>query len=154
MSTSPLSPEDIRAAAEVYQELGPEYSDAVVASFLDKVEREVAARVDTRLAAVPRAAAVSSDSRRMLIKGVAIGVTVSAVALLALIVIQARHVAQAAATPVPHAAGGSVTQVISRSTSDSFGWLLLVLVAAAICGVAAVRVRRQPTSRRMVGGRG
>jgi hypothetical protein len=49
MSTSPVSPEDIRAAAETHQELGPEYSDAVVASFLEKVDREVAARVEARL---------------------------------------------------------------------------------------------------------
>ena len=27
MSTSPLSPQEIRAAAETHQELGPEYSD-------------------------------------------------------------------------------------------------------------------------------
>ena len=45
-----MSPEDIRAAAATHQELGPEYSDAVVASFLDKVDREVAARVEVRLA--------------------------------------------------------------------------------------------------------
>jgi len=50
MSDSPVSPEDIRAAAETYQELGPEYHDAVVASFLQKVDREVAARVEARLA--------------------------------------------------------------------------------------------------------
>jgi hypothetical protein len=50
MSDSPVSPEDVRAAAETYQELGPEYHDAVVASFLDKIDREVAARVEARLA--------------------------------------------------------------------------------------------------------
>jgi hypothetical protein len=50
MSDSPVSPEDIRAAAETYHELGPEYHDAVVASFLQKVDREVAARVEARLA--------------------------------------------------------------------------------------------------------
>ena len=47
---APISAEDILAAAEVHQELGPDYSDAVVASFIDKVDREVAARVDARLA--------------------------------------------------------------------------------------------------------
>lgn len=58
MSDSPVSPEDIRAAAETYQELGPQYHDAVVASFLEKVDREVAARVEARLAdlAPPRPA--------------------------------------------------------------------------------------------------
>lgn len=40
MTTSPLSPDDIRAAAEVHNELGPEYSDAVVASFLEKSTRK------------------------------------------------------------------------------------------------------------------
>jgi hypothetical protein len=50
MSDSPVSPEDIHAAAETYRELGPEYHDAVVASFLAKVDREVTARVEARLA--------------------------------------------------------------------------------------------------------
>ena len=56
MSTSPLSPDDIRAAAEVHAELGPEYRDAVVESFLEKIDDEIAARIDARLAAAaPRA---------------------------------------------------------------------------------------------------
>jgi hypothetical protein len=63
MSDSPVSPEDIRAAAETYQELGPEYHDAVVASFLAKVDREVAARVEARLAA-PAPAAPPRRRRR------------------------------------------------------------------------------------------
>jgi hypothetical protein len=54
---SALSPGDIKAAAEVHRELGPEYSDAVVASFIDKVDREVAARVEARLAGTPQAQA-------------------------------------------------------------------------------------------------
>lgn len=36
MSDSPLSRQEIRAAAAAHDELGPEYSDAVVASFLGK----------------------------------------------------------------------------------------------------------------------
>ena len=66
MSDSPVSPEDIRAAAETYQELGPEYHDAVVASFLEKVDREVAARVEARLAdmAPPRPAQPPQRRRR------------------------------------------------------------------------------------------
>jgi hypothetical protein len=48
MSTSPLSPEDIRAAAETHQELGPEYSDAVVASFLGVGRYALAARARQR----------------------------------------------------------------------------------------------------------
>ena len=73
MSTSPLSPDDIRAAAEAHQELGPEYQDAVVASFLEKVDREVAARVEARLADLPRAEPAKQNNRRTLVKGMAIG---------------------------------------------------------------------------------
>jgi len=48
--TSSLSPEEIRAAAETHRELGPDYQSAVIESFLDKVGREIDARVDARLA--------------------------------------------------------------------------------------------------------
>ena len=72
MDTSPVSPEDIRAAAEVHEELGPEYRDAVVAAFVDKVEREVDARVRARLAAMHRAEAAPLR-RGTLLKGMAIG---------------------------------------------------------------------------------
>jgi ferric-dicitrate binding protein FerR (iron transport regulator) len=68
MSDSPVSPEDIRAAAETYRELGPEYHDAVVASFLEKIEREVAARVDARLDAHLAAAQPAPRRRRALTK--------------------------------------------------------------------------------------
>ncbi len=84
MSTSPVDPEDIRAAAEVYQELGPEYHDAVVAAFLDKVDRAVAARVEARLAEArvapdwERQPAVRDGRRRTVLKGVALGVCASA----------------------------------------------------------------------------
>ena len=56
--TSQLSPGDIRAAAEVHRELGPEYSDLVVESFLERVDREIASRAWTRVSAlVPESAA-------------------------------------------------------------------------------------------------
>lgn len=48
--SAPLSPEEIRAAAEIHQELGPDYQEAVIESFLAKVGREIDARVDARLA--------------------------------------------------------------------------------------------------------
>jgi hypothetical protein len=51
VSGSSLSPEEIRAAAETHRELGPDYQSAVVDSFLDRVGREVDARVDARVAA-------------------------------------------------------------------------------------------------------
>jgi hypothetical protein len=82
MSTSPLSPQEIRAAAEAHKELGPEYSDAVVESFLERVDREIAARVEARLEPVPRGQPVQpapSNGRRMLLTGVAIGIFVTGV---------------------------------------------------------------------------
>ena len=51
MSASSFTPDEIRAAAEVHSELGPGYRDAVIDSFLDKVGREIDARVDARVAA-------------------------------------------------------------------------------------------------------
>jgi hypothetical protein len=80
MSTSPLSPEDIRAAAEVHRELGPEYSDAVVASFIEKVDREVAARVEARLVAATPTPPAKRKNRRSLVKGLAIGACAGALA--------------------------------------------------------------------------
>jgi hypothetical protein len=50
VSTSSFSPEEVRAAAEVHGELGSDYQAAVVDSFLDKVGREIDARVDARVA--------------------------------------------------------------------------------------------------------
>ncbi len=82
MSTSPLSPQEVRAAAEAHKELGPEYSDAVVESFLERVDREIAARVDARLAPAPReqgAQPAQSNGRRMLLTGVAIGIFVTGI---------------------------------------------------------------------------
>jgi hypothetical protein len=82
MSTSPLSPQEIRAAAEAHKELGPEYSDAVIESFLERVDREITARVDARLGPVSREQPVQpaqSNSRRTLLTGVAIGIIVTGV---------------------------------------------------------------------------
>jgi hypothetical protein len=50
MSDSPLSAQDIRAAAEVHRELGADYGDAVVESFLAKIDKHIEARVEERLA--------------------------------------------------------------------------------------------------------
>ena len=51
VGTSSLEPDEVRAAAELHHELGPEYRDAVVESFLDRMGKEIDARVDQRLAA-------------------------------------------------------------------------------------------------------
>lgn len=50
MTSTSLNPDDIRAAAETHRELGPDYQSAVVESFLDRVTKEIDARVDARLA--------------------------------------------------------------------------------------------------------
>jgi hypothetical protein len=62
VSDSPLSAGELRAAAETDGELGPEYRDAVVESFMDRVGREIDARVDARLA---QAAAQPLAAQRM-----------------------------------------------------------------------------------------
>jgi hypothetical protein len=141
MTDSRLSPEEIRAAAEVHRELGPEYSDAVVASFLEKVDREVAARVEARLAGMPRTEPAKPGSRRMLLTGMAIGVAVGGIPLLLLLVMQAGRGSPAAASP--NATGGNVTQVVVSHSSHSVVWVLLLLIVMAICAVAAVRVVRK-----------
>lgn len=115
-----MSPEDIRAAAGAHHELGPEYGDAVVASFLEKVDREIAARVDERLAASrPRTRPVEPEDRRTLLKGFAIGVASSAGVVLLV----------AGARPEHHA-------------------LLLLLVLAVVCGAGALWASRHRAGRR------
>ena len=79
---STLDPQEIRAAAETHKELGPEYSDAVIESFLERVDREITARIDARLGPVPREQPVQpaqSNSRRTLLTGVMIGILVAGV---------------------------------------------------------------------------
>jgi ABC-type transport system involved in cytochrome bd biosynthesis fused ATPase/permease subunit len=76
---------EIRAAAAAHEELGPEYSDAVVASFLNRVEEEIAARVEARMAgasqpeAPRREAQAIEDSRRALWRGLAIGIVIGGI---------------------------------------------------------------------------
>jgi hypothetical protein len=75
--TPPLSAQDLQAAAEVHQELGAEYSDAVVESFLAKVDARLDERVRERLAelAPPRMRLLANLTvrRRNLISGTMIG---------------------------------------------------------------------------------
>jgi hypothetical protein len=68
---------EIRAAAAAHEELGPEYSDAVVASFLERIEEEIDARVDARMAEGRRPEApAGQESRRALWRGIAIGIVI------------------------------------------------------------------------------
>ena len=81
---------EIRAAAAAHEELGPEYSDAVVASFLNRVEEEIAARVEARMAESPRpetprpGVPASEESRRALWRGIAIGIVIGGIAVSAI----------------------------------------------------------------------
>jgi hypothetical protein len=50
VKTQSLSQDEVRAAAETHRDLGPDYQPAVIESFLDKVGREIDARVDARVA--------------------------------------------------------------------------------------------------------
>src|SRR5690349_22511546 len=91
---------EIRAAAAAHAELGPEYSDAVVASFLNRVEEEIAARVEARMAEAPRPeaprpeaprpeaprpeASADQDSRRALWRGIVIGIVIGGIAVSAI----------------------------------------------------------------------
>jgi hypothetical protein len=79
VNTSPVSPDDIRAAAAAHHELGPEYSDAAVAAFLERVDRAVAARVEARLATM-RQDSVRRSNRRTLLTGLAVGACSGALA--------------------------------------------------------------------------
>jgi peptidoglycan/LPS O-acetylase OafA/YrhL len=84
-----MSPEEIRAAAETYKELGPGYQDAVIESFLDKVSREIDGRVDARLAqqaAQPparRRRGPSGSPLALAVISMVLGIPISAIAVAA-----------------------------------------------------------------------
>jgi hypothetical protein len=84
MGDSRLSPEEIRAAAEVHAELGPDYHDAVVRSFLDKLDGEVSARIDAQLGARPARKAAADpallERRRAQLGAMVAGSVLTAVA--------------------------------------------------------------------------
>jgi len=122
MSDSPLSREEIYAAAAAHDELGPEYSDAVVASFLEKVDKEIDACVDARLAGRHRPAPPAErDDVRTLLKGVAVGICTSGIAFFAV--------------------GGNADERMHRIL-----WVLLLLVV--ICTAAAGWAGRRLDNRR------
>ena len=86
MGTSPISPDDIRAAAGAHHQLGPDYSDAVVASFLARVDHEIAVRVAERLGtATPQPRPVEPAGRHLMLKGFALGVASSVAAVLLIV---------------------------------------------------------------------
>ena len=124
MTDSPLSPQEIRAAAAAHDELGPEYSDAVVASFLERIDEGITARTNARLASMrqPEPPAEPGD-RRTLLKGVAVGIGISGIAAFMV--------------------GGNADERLHRLL-----WVLLIL--AVVCTVGASWAGRQLRSRRAV----
>lgn len=78
-----LSPDEIRVAAETHRELGPEYRDAVIDSFLERVGREIDARVEARLAVAKPAEHPQPQQRNLAlpITSMALGVPLSAITL-------------------------------------------------------------------------
>jgi hypothetical protein len=124
MSESPLSTQDIRAAAEVHGELGPDYSDAVVESFLAKIDKQIEARVDERLASQPRRRKPVDPARQRTLR-----------------------------IALASAAGGSVVvglpltliaaSALSKSTGHAGRLLWIWVVLVAVYGLAAYRLRRR-----------
>ncbi len=128
MTTPPLSPQDLRAAAEAHRELGSEYSDAVVDSFLEKIDARLDARVNARLAELSRArkrplAKLSTDQRRTLLTGMAIGVGGVGVPLS----LMAYNAAVYISDPGP--AGGI--------------WAAVLVASAGACGAGLARLFRR-----------
>jgi hypothetical protein len=121
MSSSQLSPEEIRAAAEVDRELGTEYHDAVVESFLAKVEKEIDTRVDARLAASRPATMQRPDvatyaRQRLALKHMAIGSGAAAIPL--------SVVALALHSPGRISTGGAIEIIVVV-------WILIAAIYAA-----------------------
>jgi hypothetical protein len=83
--SSSLTPDEIRAAAATHRELGPEYQQAVVESFLDKVNKEIDARVDARIASQTQGQVPQPVRQRsaygLAIASMVLGIPLTAVAL-------------------------------------------------------------------------
>lgn len=123
MSDVPLNAQDVRAAAEVHSELGPDYSDAVVQAFLDKIDKHIEARVDERIAGRARSRKPVDAARlrtwRVALAGSAAGTVVVGVPL-------------------------TLIAVSAMSRTGHGGRLLWIwVVLAAIYGLAAYRLRRR-----------
>jgi hypothetical protein len=73
----PESPrEDLQAAVAARRELGRDYEDAVLDSFLDRLDRSIAARVDARVAErVPAVLRNTGEARGRSDAGLVLGVT-------------------------------------------------------------------------------
>jgi hypothetical protein len=99
VTDSPLSAGEFRAAAETHSELGPEYRDAVLDQFVDRVGREIDARVDARLAQAARhpgpiqytQAPVQRQPRQFPAIGMALGSITLGIPITAIVVAAGSH---------------------------------------------------------------
>jgi hypothetical protein len=124
MSEPPVTAQDVRASAEVHRELGPEYGDAVVESFLARVEKRIDERVDERLAAVRRRPRRPTDPVRLskyrfALAGVAAGSIVAGVPLTVI----------------------AANALSGTGSSGHLVWVWVVLLV--VYGLAAYRLRRR-----------
>jgi hypothetical protein len=109
VSSSSLSPDEIRAAAETHNELGKDYSGAVIESFLEKVGHEIDARVDARLHRFQAPASPQARQKRPM--------SSSGLGILSLIL------------------GVPITAIVAYSPAHLWG-LLVVWVAIAVINIA------------------
>lgn len=83
MTTADLTPEEIAAALAARRELGPEYEDAIAASLADRVEREIAARVQSAhnppAARAPESRGGSNDARWIATASLIAGIPVTGI---------------------------------------------------------------------------
>ena len=122
---TPLSPDEIRAAAAAHHQLGPEYSEDVIASFLERIDEQISARIDTRLgvAATRGPRRELDERRRALVNGVVIGQLTAGVPLTAF-------------------------ALLGQHNFWSRGVVALILLAIVAVNVAVVvRLRRPPPGR-------
>jgi hypothetical protein len=134
MASSRPTAQDIRAAAETHDEISPEYKDAVVASFLDRIDQHIAARVDEQLsnakgpATVRRARRAADPTRGIVLRSVLAG---------------------SALTGIPLSIFAFVLGVHSEDYGNGTGWgvvLLLLWVAIIVGNFAWAGWYRRPPS--------
>jgi hypothetical protein len=136
VSTSSFSSDEIRAAAHVHAELGPDYSDSVVEGFLERVNHEIDARVDARLRSLQPAPAPANTQHGLAAQ-------------------------QPAAAPAPAqptkdrsvllavlsiVAGIPITGIVAGTTNSNAGaeFAILLVVWLAIAAINIAHVRHRP----------
>lgn len=125
MTESPLSAQDVRAAAEVHRELGPDYGDAVVESFLAKIDKQIEARVDQQLAGRTRRRRRPADPVRLGKWRFALAGAVAGSVVVGL--------------PLTLIAASALNNGAGRAGRLIWIWVVLV----AVYGLAAYRLRRR-----------